>query len=124
MFKIRLKAARFTSAALCLLQSIAVGAMTLGMPWLAAGDFFPSLTQAEPRTAEAWRAAGIEHLRLRRFAAAIAALQRSLSLQPDSPRSLYSLGVAYAGLGDADHAFEWLERARSSHRYDMTEMTE
>jgi hypothetical protein len=107
-----------------LFKSIATGAIVIGMPWIAAGGFFPSLTQSEPRNAAAWRALGIDDLRLQRFSAAIFAFQHSLSLQPDSPRNLYSLGVAYAGKHDADHAFEWLERARASRRYDMTEITE
>jgi hypothetical protein len=81
------------------------------------------LAQAEPRDAAAWRAQGAADLRLRRFSGAIAEFQHALDLEPDSPRVFYSLGVAYAGKHDAARAFEWLERARASHRYDMTEIT-
>jgi hypothetical protein len=115
---------RRNRTAIRLFRSIAAGAIAFGVPWMVAGGFFPCLVQAEPRNAAAWRALGIEDLRLHRFSAAISAFQHSLVLQPDSPRNLYSLGVAYAGKHDADRAFEWLERARASHRYDMTAITE
>jgi len=106
-----------------LLKSVVVGAIALGPLWIAAGCISPSSAQAEPRDAAAWRAVGTTDLRLGRFSGAISAFQHSLKLQPDSPRNFYSLGVAYAGNHDSARAFEWLERARASHRYDMTEIT-
>jgi hypothetical protein len=108
----------------CLLQSAVTAAVAFGLPWIAAGGIFPALAHAEPRSAAAWRALGSADLRLRRFDGAISAFQHSLKLEPDSPRTFYSLGVAYAGKHDSERAFEWLERARASHRYDMTEITE
>ena len=60
----------------------------------------------------------------RHFDAAIDDYGRALKLQPDSPRVFYQLGTAYAAKLDADHAFEWLQRARASGRYDMTEISE
>ena len=107
-----------------LFNSIATGVIAFGLPWMVAGGFFPSSTQAEPRNAAAWRVRGTEDLRVHRYGAAISAFQHSLGLQPDSPRNFYSLGVAFAGKHDAEHAFEWLERARASRRYDMTEIAE
>jgi len=82
------------------------------------------ITSAEPRNADAWRALGMAYLRLRRFDPAISALQRSLKIAPDSPRIFYSLGGAYAAKHDSERAFEWLKKARASHRYDMTELSE
>jgi hypothetical protein len=108
----------------CLFKSVAAGAIAFGLPWIAAGGIYPSLVQAEPRNAAAWRALGTADLRLHRFSRAISAFKHSLILQPDSPRNFYSLAVAYAGKHDSARAFEWLERARATHRYDMTEITE
>ncbi len=81
------------------------------------------LTQRDPKARGAWPALGRAYQQLHQFDKAIAAFQRSLQLQPDAPRVLYSLGVAYAAQGDRNKAFEWLGRARDSRRYDMTEMT-
>ena len=120
----------------CLFQSAIAGGVAFGLPWIVAGlpwivagGIFPASTHAasthaEHRSAAAWRAQGAIDLRLRRFDHAIAAFQHSLKLQPDSPRVFYGLGVAYAGDHDSVRAFEWLERASASHRYDMTEITE
>jgi tetratricopeptide (TPR) repeat protein len=107
-----------------LFQSAVTGAVASGLVWIAAGGIFPVLTQAEHRSAADWRALGTADLRRSRFDGAISAFQHSLELQPDSARVFYGLGVAYAGKHDPAHAFEWLERARASHRFDMTEITE
>jgi FG-GAP repeat protein len=107
-----------------LLQSAVTGAVASGLVWIAAGGIFPVLTQAEHRSAADWRVLGTADLQRSRFDGAISAFQHSLELQPDSARVFYSLGVAYAGKHDPARAFEWLERARASHRFDMTEITE
>jgi hypothetical protein len=82
------------------------------------------ITSREPRNPEAWRALGTAYLRLRRFDSAISAFQRALKIAPDSPRIFYGLGGAYAAKHESERAFEWLEKARASHRYDMTEISE
>jgi FG-GAP repeat len=101
-----------------------MAAVAFGLPWIAAGGILAASAHAEQRSAAAWRAQGTAELRLHRFDGAIAAFQHSLEHQPDSPRVFYSLGVAYAGKHDPVRAFEWLERASATHRFDMTEITE
>jgi FG-GAP repeat/TPR repeat len=78
----------------------------------------------DPNDAAAWRALGTSEMARRRFDAAIGDYGRALQLQPDSPRVFYQLGAAYAAKHDAEHAFEWLRRAQSTHRFDMTEISE
>ena len=107
-----------------LVQSAMLSTLAGWLPWIAAGALIPASIRAEPRDAAAWRVLGAAELRLGHFDGAVSAFQHSLKLEPDSPRSFYSLGVAYAGQHDSVHAFEWLERAQASHRYDMTEITE
>ncbi|MEP6885303.1 MAG: FG-GAP-like repeat-containing protein [Gammaproteobacteria bacterium] len=82
------------------------------------------ITAVEPGNAPAWRALGTADLQLKRFDSAIAALQRSLKIEPDSPRVLFTIGSAFAGKHDSDRALRWLQRAQATHRYDMTEMME
>ena len=108
----------------CIFRPAITAAVAFGLPWIAADGIFAASAHAEQRNAAAWRAQGTAELRLHRFDGAIAAFQRSLALQPDSPRVFYSLGVAYAGKHDPVRAFEWLERAGATHRFDMTEITE
>src|SRR5262249_44040833 len=80
------------------------------------------LTRSSPRDAAAWRALGGARLRLSEFAGAASAFDESLVIEPDSPRALFGLGEVYAAQHDRERAFLWLGRARSTHRYDMTEM--
>jgi hypothetical protein len=82
------------------------------------------ITAAEPGNGAAWRALGASDMALHRYAAAIADFRRSLEIEPDSPKIFYQLGAAYASRQRADEAFRWLAKARSSRRYDMTEISE
>src|SRR5690242_21182557 len=81
------------------------------------------LTAREPGNARAWRALGSAAVQLREYRRAIDAWQRALALEPDSPQVFYSLGSAYAAVHDAASAWQWLGRARATHRYDMTQAT-
>jgi hypothetical protein len=81
------------------------------------------LSRKEPRNPRIWRALGQAHHRLHDESSAIKALHRALEIEPDSPQAWYALGAAYAAKREPDRAFEWLERARSSRRYDMTQIT-
>src|SRR5258705_6473269 len=78
----------------------------------------------EPRNAGAWRALGNADLHLRRFTPAVIALEKTLRFEPDSPQTLFRMGEAYAGLHATDKALGWLERARETGRFDMTELAE
>ncbi|HEY2633189.1 MAG TPA: FG-GAP-like repeat-containing protein [Steroidobacteraceae bacterium] len=108
----------------CIFQPAVTAAAAFGLCFIAADGILAASVHAEQRSAAAWRAQGTAELRLHRFDGAIAAFQHSLALEPDSPRVFYSLGVAYAGKHDPLRAFEWLERASATHRFDMTEITE
>jgi tetratricopeptide (TPR) repeat protein len=82
------------------------------------------ITSFEPHNAAAWRALGAADMMLKHFAAAVVDYDHALKLHPDSPRVLYQLGEAYAAGRDTRHAFEFLNRARASRRYDMSEISE
>jgi tetratricopeptide (TPR) repeat protein len=82
------------------------------------------ITSFDPQNAAAWRALGAADMQLKNFNAAIADYRLALKLQADSPRVFYQLGAAYAAKHDSRHAFEFLNRAQASHRYDMTEISE
>lgn len=79
------------------------------------------LTAREPGNARAWRALGGAALQRREYRRAIRAWQRAAAIEPDSPQVFYSLGSAYAAAHDAASAWQWLARARATHRYDMTQ---
>jgi len=92
------------------------------------GDFASAAKALEPAmpalaaNARAWRLLGLVRLKLNRSALAIEAYRKSLVLEPDSAQAMYYLGVAEAQLGDAEAAFAWLQKARASRRYDMTQI--
>jgi len=82
------------------------------------------ISSFDPRNAAVWRTLGTAEMMQDHFTAAIADYGRALKLQADSPRVFYQLGAAYAAKHDSRHAFEFLERAQASHRYDMTEISQ
>jgi hypothetical protein len=90
----------------------------------AAAKSLKAITSTDPNNAAAWRALGASETALRHFRAAIGDYRHALKLHPDSPKVFYQLGAAYAANHDSDRAFEWLNRAKASHRYDMTEISE
>src|SRR6185437_2883170 len=53
---------------------------------------------------------------------AIAAYQRALDVDPAMPAPIFSIGVLYAQKQDADHAFEWLQRAKATKKIDMMQI--
>jgi len=83
-----------------------------------------AITARESANAQAWRALGTAEQQLHNYDPAIAAYQRALKIEPDSPRTFYSIGAAYAAKHDPQQAFVWLERAAATHRYDMTQITQ
>jgi hypothetical protein len=82
------------------------------------------ITSFDPKNAAAWQALGAADMMLKHFDAAVTDYHHALNLHLDSPRVLYLLGSAYAAAHDSHHAFEFLTRAQTSHRYDMTEISE
>ncbi len=82
------------------------------------------LTRDEPRSAEAWRALSAGYRQLKQTDKAIAASEEALRIEPGAAQSLYMLGVLYAAKGNAGQAFVWFGRARDTHRFDMTQLTQ
>ncbi len=81
-----------------------------------------AITRREPRNGQAWRLLGQVQRQLEHADAALEALQHALAVDPDVPSPLFGIAVVYAGLHDARHAFEYLEKARASHRIDMSQI--
>jgi len=104
-------------------MSQAVAAMHAGK-WKRAAGLLEQITADEPRNAGAWRALGNADLHMKRFTPAVIALEKALRFEPDSPQTLFRMGEVYAGLHATDKALGWLERARETGRFDMTELAE
>ena len=77
----------------------------------------------EPQNFRAWSVLGGACRRLNDNDCAINAFGKALSIRPDDPQTLVNVGVAHAAKGDADAAFSWLGKARSTRRVDMTQLT-
>jgi len=92
------------------------------------GDFAGAARLLEPAMpamaadARAWRLLGLIRLKLHLSAQAIEAYRKSLALQADNAQAMYYLGVAEAQRGDVERAFAWLQKARASRQYDMTQI--
>src|SRR4051812_19431381 len=82
-----------------------------------------SLARAEPRDARIWRALGQARHLLHDEDASIGAYERALEFESDSPQVWFALGAAYAAKREPLRALAWLERARASHRIDMSQIT-
>lgn len=88
----------------------------------AAARMLEVLTRQPDADARAWRALGGAYQQLHENRRAIGAYQQVLKLEPDSPQTFYSLGSAYAAQRDTAQALKWLQRARATRRYDMTQI--
>ena len=112
------------------LGGVAASALNAALGQLQSGDAkgavttLRQITVSESGNVQAWRALGRACRQLHDYAQAITAYQQALQLAPDSPRDFYGLGSAYAAQHDPEHAFEWLQRAAATHRYDMTEIND
>jgi len=102
---------------------------TLGdaLALLQSGDFsgaakmLEAVTKREPRNGRAWRNLGLAYQRVKDLDRAIEAYQQALEVQPEMVAPIYSIGLAYAAKNDPDHAFEWLRKAKSTGKIDMTQ---
>jgi len=81
------------------------------------------LSRVSSRDPAVWTALGQARMRVEDFTGAASAFDEALIREPDSPKALFGIGEAYAAQGEAERAFLWLQRARDSRRFDMTEMT-
>jgi hypothetical protein len=105
-------------------------ALITAMERLQSGDaasampMLEAVTRDEPRSAEAWRSLGAAYRQLKMIDKAITAYENALRIDRDAPQSLYMLGILYAAKGNTEQAFKWLRRARATHRYDMTQLSQ
>jgi hypothetical protein len=79
-------------------------------------------TAARPQTAREWRQVAAARRQAKDYDGAIAALQTSLTLEPDAATAMFALGAVYAAKGETMLSLEWLGRAKSTRRVDMTQM--
>ena len=76
----------------------------------------------DSNNSRAWRVLGAAEKQAGHFAPAITAYTRALTLDTSATAAvaMYGIGASYARSGNADSAFQWLGRAKSSHRLDLT----
>ncbi|MBK7642842.1 MAG: FG-GAP repeat protein [Planctomycetes bacterium] len=87
-----------------------------------AAKILEALLAREPKNGRAWRNLANARRVQGDFAHAAEALQHSLEVEPGFYMPLYTLGVLRAQAGETDEAFRCLERARDSHKIDMTQI--
>ncbi len=79
-------------------------------------------TAREPKDPRALRVLGAAYIRTKDYDKALAALAKSLQVEPDSPPALYNTAVVYALKGDKDAAFTWLGKTKATGQLDMTQI--
>jgi hypothetical protein len=82
-----------------------------------------AVTAAQPANGRAWRVLGLAATRAKQFDKALQANLRALEVEPAMVVPLYNIGAAYALQNQPDNAFEWLRKAKATHRIDMTQIT-
>jgi hypothetical protein len=86
-----------------------------------AARMLESVTKREPKNARAWRNLGTAYQRLKDPDRAIAAFERALNVQPEMVGPMYDIALAYAAKKDANRMFEWLGKAKATHKIDLTQ---
>ncbi|MFN2385241.1 MAG: M56 family metallopeptidase [Thermoanaerobaculia bacterium] len=81
---------------------------------------FVQAARRSPRDADDWYDRGMHHHRAEEYEEAIAAFQKSIELGHKEGAASYNIACGYALKGDADRAFEWLDRAMDSG-FDISE---
>ena len=87
-----------------------------------AARILEEVVASEPQNGRAWRTLGLALQRSKNVDGAIDAWRRALDVEPSVPTPYYSIGVAYAAKHDAEHALEWLEKAKATRKVDMTQI--
>ncbi len=85
-----------------------------------AAKIMEAATARDPMKARDWRVLGYISLKAKNYDRAIAAYNTALKIEPGFPQALYNVGVAYALKNDKKQAFDWLGKARATHKLDMT----
>jgi len=76
--------------------------------------------EGQPELLPGWVLLGIAYHGKKDYAAALAANRKAVALAPSPVTPLYNGGLELGLLGQLDEAFEWMGRARSDGRLDMT----
>jgi FG-GAP repeat/FG-GAP-like repeat len=87
-----------------------------------AAKILEQVTAREPQNGRAWRNLALADQKLKLWDRAIEANWRSLDVDPANLSPLFTLGVVCALKGDKDQAFSWLEKAKATHKLDMTQI--
>src|SRR6185436_8673561 len=80
----------------------------------------PAVPPANPQTAREWRQAAQARQRQKDLDGAMHAYRKALELEPDAPATIYGIGNLFALKHDVEAAFEWLQRAKATGRWDMS----
>lgn len=80
-------------------------------------------TSREARSGREWYARGMDRHESRRYDAAIEAFQKAIELGYREEAASYNIACGYALKGDAERAFEWLEKALAAG-FDLEEYLE
>ncbi len=86
----------------------------------AAAQMLEELTRREPDNPRLWRLLGVAGKAAKDWATAEHALRRALEIDPTLVNPLYNLAAVAALKGDKEAAFEWLGKAKATHRADLT----
>jgi hypothetical protein len=87
-----------------------------------AAALLEDIVKAHPRDTAALRLLGDACLRLGQSDHALAAYEKLLAIEADSPRGLYGVGAVHAQRGETDEALVWLGKAKATRKLDMTPM--
>lgn len=86
----------------------------------AAVKMMEEVTAREPKNGRNWRVLGVAYQQTKQFDKAIDAYRKSIEVEPQFLPPIFNIGVLYALKGDSDQAFEWLLKAKSTRKVDMT----
>src|SRR4051812_29221915 len=87
-----------------------------------AARILEAVTAREPTNGRAWRMLGAAYQQNKELEKALAAYRRAVELDPADVQAFYGIGTVYALKQDAGAAFEWLGKAKATHRLDMTQI--
>src|SRR5215472_3949452 len=99
-----------------------------GAAKLQANDFkgaaviLEQVTAREPNNGRAWRNLALARQHLKQWNGAVAADQRALEVEPSVPTPMFHLGLIYALEGNREQAFTWLNKAKATHKVDMSQL--
>src|SRR3954467_14271935 len=87
-----------------------------------AARILEAVTAREPANLRAWRMLGSAYQQGKELDKALATYRRALEIDPNDAQAFYGIGTVYALKADAGAAFEWLNKAKATHRLDMTQI--